>query len=86
MLVIGHIELKGNVMRGKKKREKYDDFMDKVWDKAKPSRLTRFKRWCSNWTDEEISYLIGWVFILYLMIGVIKYQPSILNVILWPFI
>ena len=63
-----------------------DDFMKKVWDKAKPSRLTRFKRWCNSWTDEELTYLIGWLFIGYLMIGVIKYQPSILNVILWPFI
>jgi hypothetical protein len=63
-----------------------DDFMDKVWDKAKPSRLTRFKRWCNSWTDEELTYLIGWLFVGYLMIGVIKYQPSILEVILWPFI
>ena len=63
-----------------------DDFMNKVWEKAKPSRLTRFKRWCSSWTDEELTYLIGWLFIGYLMIGIIKYQPSILEVILWPFI
>lgn len=63
-----------------------DDFMDKVWDKAKPSRLTRFKKWCNSWTDEELTYLIGWLFVGYLMIGVIKYQPSILEVILWPFI
>ena len=63
-----------------------DDFMDNLHDKINPSRMTRFKRWCSSWTDEEVTYLIGWLFIAYLMVGIIKYQPSILNVILWPFI
>ena len=63
-----------------------DDFMDNLHDKMNPSRINRFKRWCSSWTDEEVTYLIGWLFIVYLIVGVIKYQPSILNVILWPFI
>lgn len=67
-----------------------DDFMKKVWEKAKPSRLSSIKSWWINfksqWTDEDLTYLIGWIFIGYLMIGVVKYQPSILNVILWPFI
>ena len=67
-----------------------DDFMDKVWEKAKPSRLSSIKSWWINfkgkWTDEDVTYLVGWIFILYLMVGVVKYQPSILNVILWPFI
>ena len=67
-----------------------DDFMKKVWEKAEPSRLSNIKSWWINfkseWTDEDLTYLIGWIFIGYLMIGVVKYQPSILNVILWPFI
>ena len=67
-----------------------DDFMKKVWEKAEPSRLSSIKSWWINfkgqWTDEDVAYLIGWIFIGYLMIGVVKYQPSILNVILWPFI
>ena len=67
-----------------------DDFIKKVWEKAEPSRLSSIKSWWINfkgqWTDEDLTYLIGWIFIGYLMIGVVKYQPSILNVILWPFI
>jgi hypothetical protein len=67
-----------------------DDFMKKVWEKAEPSRLSSIKSWWINfkgqWTDEDLTYLIGWIFILYLIVGVVKYQPSILNVILWPFI
>ncbi len=67
-----------------------DDVMKKVWEKAKPSRLSSIKSWWINFkcqlTDEDLTYLIGWIFIGYLMIGVVKYQPSILNVILWPFI
>ena len=62
-----------------------DDFMKKVWDKAKPSRLTRFKRWCNKWTDKEVSYLIFWIITIYVMIGVIRYEPKMLEIILWPF-
>ena len=67
------------------------DFIDKLNKRIskiaiKQSRFERFKAWCNKWTDKEVSYLIGWLFILYLMVGVVKYEPSILNVILWPFI
>mgnify|MGYP003136727144 CR=1 FL=1 len=62
-----------------------DDFMDKVWNKAKPSRLTRFKRWCNKWTDKEVSYLIFWIITIYVMIGVIRYEPRMIEIILWPF-
>ena len=67
------------------------DFIDKLNKRIskiaiKQSRFERFKSWCNKWTDKEVSYLIGWLFILYLMVGVVKYEPSILNVILWPFI
>ena len=67
-----------------------DDFMTKlnkrIAKECKASLYQRFIAWCKGWTDEEITYLVGWIFILYLMVGVIKYQPSILDVILWPFI
>ena len=63
-----------------------DTFMDKLHDKIKPSRLTRFKSWCKEWTDEEVSYLIFWIITIYVMIGVIKYEPNMLSIILWPFI
>ena len=70
------------------------DFNDKLWAKInaikgvpmKQTRLTRLYKWCKKWTDEEITYLVGWLFALYLMVGVVKYEPSILEVILWPFI
>tara|TARA_Y100001963_G_C6585768_1_gene355586 strand:- start:59 stop:628 length:570 start_codon:yes stop_codon:yes gene_type:complete len=69
------------------------DFNQKVWDKINQKegiKVNSMKSWWINfknkWTDEDITYLIGWIFVLYLMIGVVKYQPSILEVILWPFI
>tara|TARA_R100000808_G_C2147345_1_gene155306 strand:+ start:2358 stop:2909 length:552 start_codon:yes stop_codon:yes gene_type:complete len=69
------------------------DFNKKVWQKIDENnaiKLSSHKSWWINfknqWTDEDLTYLIGWIFILYLMIGVVKYQPSILDVILWPFV
>ena len=59
---------------------------ERIAKECKASLYQRFIAWCKGWTDEEITYLVGWIFILYLMVGVIKYQPSILDVILWPFI
>ena len=70
------------------------NFNDKLWAKInarkgvnmKPTRLERFFNWCQKWTDEEVSYLIFWIITIYVMIGVIRYEPKMIEIILWPFI
>ena len=51
----------------------------------KPSFYKRFKLWCGKWTDEEVSYLLFWLIASYIMIGIVKYEPKMLEIILWPF-
>ena len=66
-----------------------DDFMDKLHARidaeTRVSRYQRFINWCKKWTDEEVSYLLFWVITIYLMIGVIQYEPKMLEIFLWPF-
>ena len=69
------------------------DFSTKLYNRIqketgvnmKPTRLERFFNWCQQWTDEEVSYLIFWIITIYVMIGVIKYEPKMIEIILWPF-
>ena len=69
------------------------DFSTKLYNRIqketgvnmKPTRLERFCNWCQKWTDEEVSYLIFWIITIYVMIGVIKYEPKMIEIILWPF-
>ena len=66
-----------------------DDFMNKLHKRidaeTRVSRYQRFINWCQRWTDEEVSYLIFWIITIYVMIGVIRYEPKMLEIILWPF-
>ena len=66
-----------------------DDFMNKLHKRidaeTRVSRYQRFINWCQKWTDEEVSYLIFWIITIYVMIGVIRYEPKMLEIILWPF-
>ena len=65
------------------------DFMDKlnkrIANECKASLYQRFIAWCKKWTDEEVSYLLFWVITIYLMIGIIQYEPKMLEIFLWPF-
>jgi len=67
-----------------------DDFMvrlnKRIDTETRVSRYQRFINWCKKWTDEEVSYLIFWVIAIYVMIGVIQYEPRMIEIILWPFI
>ena len=67
-----------------------NDFMvrlnKRIDAETRVSRYQRFINWCKKWTDEEVSYLIFWVIAIYVMIGVIQYEPRMIEIILWPFI
>jgi hypothetical protein len=81
------LEREGKALKASK------DFSTKLYNRIqketgvnmKPTRLERFFNWCKQWTDEEVSYLIFWVITIYVMIGVIKYEPKMIEIILWPF-
>lgn len=67
-------------------------FETRLKDKIKASKgsfivnvIGSFRQWCSKWTDEEVSYLLFWVISCYIMIGIIMYEPRLLEVLLWPF-
>ena len=66
------------------------DFMDKLHKRidaeTRVSRYQRFINWCQKWTDKEVSYLLFWIITIYVMIGVIRYEPRMIEIILWPFI
>ena len=47
--------------------------------------IDKLYHWCKKWTDEEVSYLIFWIITIYVMIGVVKYEPKMIEIILWPF-
>ena len=67
-----------------------NDFMvrlnKRIDAETRVSRYQRFINWCKKWTDEEVSYLIFWGIAIYVMIGVIQYEPMMIEIILWPFI
>ena len=67
-----------------------NDFMvrlnKRIDAETRVSRYQRFINWCKKWTDEEVSYLIFWVITIYVMIGVVQYEPRMIEIILWPFI
>ena len=81
------LEREGKALKASK------DFSTKLYNRIqketgvnmKPTRLERFFNWCQKWTDEEVSYLIFWIITIYVMIGVIKYEPKMIEIILWPF-
>ena len=67
-------------------------FETRLKDRIKASKgsfivnvIGSFRQWCSKWTDEEVSYLLFWIITFYVLIGVVRYEPRMVEILLWPF-